>query len=114
METKIERAYWSDGQPKSEHPYVGGTPHGVYKWWWESGQLRSERSYVGGVRHGLTKYWWQSGQLELEVPYVGGVRHGMEKSWWENGDIAEFRLWNQDKLVAKFNPKNKTQRWKLK
>jgi antitoxin component YwqK of YwqJK toxin-antitoxin module len=90
METKIKRAYWDNGELRSEHPYVDGKLHGVRKWWWESGQL------------------W------LEQLYVDGVLHGMVKEWRRNGDIGCFLLWNQDELVAKFYPKNKTQRWKLK
>jgi antitoxin component YwqK of YwqJK toxin-antitoxin module len=90
METKIERTYWGDGQ------------------------LRSELLYVNEVRHGLSKWRYQSGELGSEVPYVDGVVHGMAKYWRRNGDISGFWLYNQDELVAKFNPKNKTQRWKLK
>jgi antitoxin component YwqK of YwqJK toxin-antitoxin module len=90
METKIERAYWSDGQ------------------------LRSEQLYVDGMRHGLTKWWYSNGQLDSEVPYADGMPHGMEKWWHRDGDIECFRLWNQGEQVAVFYPKNETQRWKLK
>jgi antitoxin component YwqK of YwqJK toxin-antitoxin module len=90
METKVERIYWGDGRLRLEQPYVGGKQHGMAKWWWESGQLESEQ------------------------PYVNGVRHGMAKWWGRNGDIDCFWLWNQGELVAKFFPKNETQRWKLK
>jgi antitoxin component YwqK of YwqJK toxin-antitoxin module len=90
METKVERTYWSNGQLWSEHPYVSGKPHGVWK------------------------SWWQNGQLSSEYPYVGGMLHGMAKWWRQDGGIAYCRLWNQDEEVAKFYPQNKTQRWKLK
>jgi antitoxin component YwqK of YwqJK toxin-antitoxin module len=114
METKVERIYWGDGQLRSEATYVGGMLHGTVKWWWKSGELRSERPYVGGVLHGVAKWWYRDGQLELEVPYVGGKSHGMEKWWHPNGDIRWFRLYNQGEQVAEFNPKNETQKWKLK
>jgi antitoxin component YwqK of YwqJK toxin-antitoxin module len=90
METKVERAYWGNGE------------------------LRSETSYVNGVPHGMEKLWHQDGQLRLEVPYVGGKWHGMAKWRRRNGDIEEFRLYNQGEQVAKFNPRNQTQKWKLK
>jgi antitoxin component YwqK of YwqJK toxin-antitoxin module len=90
METEIERTYWGDGQ------------------------LRSELLYVNGVLHGMGRWWYPNGQLRLERAYVGGVWHGMEKYWHQNGDIDEFWLWNQDELVARFYPRNQTQRWKLK
>jgi antitoxin component YwqK of YwqJK toxin-antitoxin module len=90
METKIERTHWSNGQLQSEWPCVGG------------------------MRHGLTKWWWSNGQLRLERAYVGGVWHGMEKRWDPYGNIAYFWLYNQNELVAKFYPRNQTQRWKLK
>jgi antitoxin component YwqK of YwqJK toxin-antitoxin module len=90
METKIERTY---------HP---------------NGKLQSERPYVGGVRHGLTKWWWSNGQLGSETSYVGGMRHGMEKWWSQSGGIAYYCLYNQGEQVAKFFPRNQTQRWKLK
>jgi antitoxin component YwqK of YwqJK toxin-antitoxin module len=90
METEIERIYWSNGQFNSEYSHVGGVPHGVLKWWYQSGQLLSEQ------------------------PYVGGMRHGMSKWWRQNGGIACFCLWNQDEFVARFYPRNETQRWKLK
>jgi antitoxin component YwqK of YwqJK toxin-antitoxin module len=90
METEIKREYWSNGK------------------------LYLERAYVGGVRNGLTKWWWESGKLCSEYPYVDGKLHGMEKWWRRGGDIYEFRLYNQDELVAKFYPRNETQRWKLK
>jgi antitoxin component YwqK of YwqJK toxin-antitoxin module len=90
METKVERKYWGSGELQSETPYVNGTLHGVWKLWWENGKPWSERPYVGGKRHGMAK--WGS----------------------PNGDIDEFWLWNQDELVAKFFPRNQTQRWKLK
>jgi antitoxin component YwqK of YwqJK toxin-antitoxin module len=90
METKIERTHWGNGKLNSERPYVGGVPHGLQRWWHPNGQLRSEQ------------------------PYVGGMLHGMAKWWHRDGDIVEFWLWNQDELVAKFFPRNQTQRWKLK
>jgi antitoxin component YwqK of YwqJK toxin-antitoxin module len=90
METKIKREYWSNGE------------------------VCSEKSYVGEELHGVSKWWWPSGQLRLEVPYVDGKLHGMMKHWRRNGDISGFRLYNQDEQVAKFNPQNQTQRWKLK
>jgi antitoxin component YwqK of YwqJK toxin-antitoxin module len=90
METEIERTY---------HP---------------NGKLQSEQPHVDGVRHGLTKYWRRNGQLESEHPYVDGKPHGVWKWWRPNGDIVEFWLWNQDELVAKFFPRNETQKWKLK
>jgi antitoxin component YwqK of YwqJK toxin-antitoxin module len=90
MGTKIERTYHPNGQLRSEHTYVGGVPHGAWKWWHQNGQLGSERSYVGGVRH------------------------GMDKLWRQNGDIEDFWLYNQGEQVAKFYPRNQTQRWKLK
>jgi antitoxin component YwqK of YwqJK toxin-antitoxin module len=90
METKVERKYWS------------------------SGELCSETPYVDGVRHGLQRSWRQNGELWSERPYVDGELHGMDKWWHRNGDIDEFWLWNQNELVAKFYPRNQTQRWKLK
>jgi antitoxin component YwqK of YwqJK toxin-antitoxin module len=90
METKVERAYWGNGKLQSERPYVDGMLHGMERWWWESGQLWSEYSYEGGKRHGV------------------------EKQWNQNGDIAYFCLYNQNEQVAKFYPRNETQRWKLK
>jgi antitoxin component YwqK of YwqJK toxin-antitoxin module len=90
METKIERTYWSNGN------------------------LHSETPYVNGVWHGIRKRRWSSGQLGSEMPYVGGMLHGMAKGWSPNGDIEWFRLYNQGEYVAKFFPRNKTQRWKLK
>jgi antitoxin component YwqK of YwqJK toxin-antitoxin module len=90
METEIKRKYWDNGQLRSEHPYMGGIPHGVMKWWYPSGQLGSETSYVGGVVHGMAKHWRQ------------------------DGDIVWSRLYNQGEVVATFYPKNETQRWKLK
>jgi antitoxin component YwqK of YwqJK toxin-antitoxin module len=90
METKIERTYH------------------------KSGKLWSERACVNKVPHGVSKWWCENGQLWLECPYVDGKRHGMEKWWYLNGGIGEFYLYNQDELVAKFNPQNEAQRWKLK
>jgi antitoxin component YwqK of YwqJK toxin-antitoxin module len=90
METKIKRTYWSNGQLQSERAHVDKVPHGVSKWWDTSGHLRSEH------------------------PYVGGKLHGMEKQWSQSGGIVWFRLYNQSEQVAKFNPRNQTQRWKLK
>jgi antitoxin component YwqK of YwqJK toxin-antitoxin module len=82
--------------------------------YWDNGQLRSERPCVDGIPHGLTKWWYENGQLWLEQPCVDGVLHGMVKWWWQSGGIDEFRLYNQGELVAKFYPRNQTQRWKLK
>jgi antitoxin component YwqK of YwqJK toxin-antitoxin module len=90
METKIERDYYENGKPWSEQPYVDGKLHGIWKWWYPSGKLSSEATYVDGVRH------------------------GMQKWWHPNGNIDEFWLYNQGEVVAKFYPKNETQRWKLK
>jgi antitoxin component YwqK of YwqJK toxin-antitoxin module len=90
METEIEREY---------HP---------------NGRLRLETPYAGGVLHGLTKYWYSNGELGSEKPYVDGKRHGMAKYWNRNGDIDCFWLYNQGEHVATFNPRNQTQRWKLK
>jgi hypothetical protein len=82
--------------------------------YWDNGKLQSETSYVGGVRHGVERWWWENGELWSEYSYEGGKRHGMMKQWWENGDIYYFCLWNQNEQVARFYPRNKTQRWKLK
>jgi antitoxin component YwqK of YwqJK toxin-antitoxin module len=90
METKIERTY-----------------HG-------NGKLRSETPRVGGKRHGLTKWWWKNGKPSYEQPYVGGMRHGMVKHWLQNGGIRVFWLYNKGEQVARFFPRNQTQRWKLK
>jgi antitoxin component YwqK of YwqJK toxin-antitoxin module len=114
METKIKRTYWGDGQLQSEQPCVGGMRHGMMKRWHPNGQLRSEQLYVDGKPHGVERWWWENGQLSSEVPYVDGVRHGMVKWWRQNGDIDEFRLYNQGEVVARFYPRNQTQRWKLK
>jgi hypothetical protein len=62
----------------------------------------------------IERVYWSDGQLRLEQPYVDGKRHGMMKWGHQNGDIDEFWLWNQNELVAKFNPRNETQKWKLK
>jgi antitoxin component YwqK of YwqJK toxin-antitoxin module len=114
METEIKRTYWGNGKLQSERPRVDGVLHGTVKWWRESGQLSSEHIYVDGKRHGIMKWWYQDGQLESEHTYVDGKRHGMEKYWWQNGDIDCLWLYNQDELVAKFFPRNQTQKWKLK
>jgi antitoxin component YwqK of YwqJK toxin-antitoxin module len=90
METKVEREYWG------------------------SGELRLEQPHVGGKQHGMSTYWWKSGELESEQPYVNGVRHGMAKCWRQDGGIDGFWLYNQGEQVAKFYPRNETQRWKLK
>jgi antitoxin component YwqK of YwqJK toxin-antitoxin module len=113
METKVEREYWDNGQLRSEATYVGGERHGLTKWWWSNGQLRLERAYVDGVRHGMEKWWWPDGELGSENRYVDGKRHGMSKCWDRNGGVW-FYLYNQGEQVAKFYPRNQTQRWKLK
>jgi antitoxin component YwqK of YwqJK toxin-antitoxin module len=114
METKVELTYYSNGELRSERSRVDGKLHGMVKHWYQNGQLRSERPYVDGMPHGMIKWWYRDGQLGAETFYVDGVIHGVAKWWSPNGDIDEFRLWNQDKLVAKFYPRNQTQRWKLK
>jgi antitoxin component YwqK of YwqJK toxin-antitoxin module len=114
METKVELTYWENGQLRSETPRVGGKRHGMEKWWHPNGQLDSEYPYASGMLHGMMKYWHPNGQQESEQSYVDGKLHGMAKWWRQDGDVDEFCLYNQNEQVAKFYPRNQTQRWKLK
>lgn len=70
---RIERKYYDSGALKEEIPYLGHSPHGVWREWWPNGQLKAEWPMVRGIyENGACRQWHEDGTLSSESIYKDG------------------------------------------
>jgi antitoxin component YwqK of YwqJK toxin-antitoxin module len=62
-EDGFERAYYSNGQLKSEVFYINGSREGFYKEYYENAALKYESFFVNDVEKGIIKKYSENGAL---------------------------------------------------
>lgn len=65
-----------------------GKKDGLWKAYYRNGQLKSEGSYTEGLKEGLHKEWQHNGILLLEGFYANGKANGLMKWFHEKGHLA--------------------------
>ena len=61
--------------------------HGVEKAYWENGNLKSELRYVDGKLNGECVWYFTNGQKSLQAIYKDDVLEGHLMRWHANGQI---------------------------
>src|SRR6266576_5671445 len=102
-ETKIERAYYRNGQTRQELPYCDGQLHGTVRTWHKNGALALEEPYVEGRLHGNCRQWSEDGKLLGSYEMVHGS--GVRKKWHDNGQIS------LETTIAEGEFKGRTRTW---
>jgi antitoxin component YwqK of YwqJK toxin-antitoxin module len=93
----LERAWYKNGQIKSEKFVTYGTSIGPHRAWYENGQKRFDW-YFNESRELEGKYqkWNGAGQLTHELHFKNGKKDGLCR-WYENGQLeSEGHLKNNE------------------
>jgi hypothetical protein len=70
---RMERKYYDSGTLKEEIPYLGLSPHGMWREWWPNGQVKAEWPMIRGVyENGACRQWYENGTLASESIYKNG------------------------------------------
>jgi antitoxin component YwqK of YwqJK toxin-antitoxin module len=92
------KEYYSNGNLKSEIPYISNKPDGYAKLYYESGKLSEEGNWKGVKWVGNYKYYHENGKPKYEFAYSDdGKRSGKQKYYHENGKIAIEGDWKDGK-----------------
>ncbi|GAB2562478.1 toxin-antitoxin system YwqK family antitoxin [Nocardia heshunensis] len=76
--------------------YVNGVRHGLQRAWWSDGQLKSEGEVVFGTPEGVHKEWHRNGQLAKESHFDDMGRLRTVRAWGEDGSVIERkRPWDK-------------------
>jgi len=109
---EIRKAYWKNGNLKSETPYkkhygIGYkklkttlTPHGISKEYYEDGTLKIEDPYIDGERTGELKFYDNNGTLEAVVTYKDSKKHGEKVFYYSDGTVMDTEYYRNGVKVA--------------
>ena len=83
-----ERAYWENGNVKSELHYENGQLDGECVWYYANGKKMTEATYANGEINGEMRKWFENGQLFQEGSYVDGLMDGLWFVYYPSGALA--------------------------
>jgi antitoxin component YwqK of YwqJK toxin-antitoxin module len=92
----LQKAFYSNGVPSAEIPYINGKISGIKKTFCLGGEPNTVEEWVADERHG-TLSLYQNGARIAEIPYSHGKKQGVEKRFKEGTDIVVEEIsWNDD------------------
>jgi hypothetical protein len=85
------RAWYEDGEPRSECFFGDPAVDTIMTWWYPGGQIQSRGTARNGAHRGLWRYFYKSGQVAEEGQFVENQKQGMWRAWSEDGKTVTMR-----------------------
>ncbi len=100
-QTGIVKAYYPNGNLRSEESWVKSVLDGTSFYYFENGNLKAEKTFSNGVLNGWLRLYYVNGLLREEFYIDNGVRDGVDKIYYTNGALEEIRFYKQGRLDKK-------------
>jgi len=94
----VQKAYWENGNLKSELRYKNGKLNGECVWYGPNGKKMTETHYKEDVLEGHCLRWHQNGKLAEDCWYKNGLRDSISRSYSEKGHLASEAFYVNGKL----------------
>lgn len=121
--TGVWKAFWPNGNTRSEIEYKNNRANGSYILYFENGKVEEEGNWKNNVNQGDFKryypngqvaqektfnsagktdgkvtYWYENGKKELEFSATNGVEEGELVRYYPNGDVKEKKTFAGGKV----------------
>ena len=105
-EEGIFKAFYENGNIKSEQNYLNWKFNGKWKIFYENGNIKSENNYQDDKLNGESKEFFQDGNIMSLKNYLNNRTDGTQIEWYNNGQIkrqvktsslgSETKCWNEN------------------
>jgi antitoxin component YwqK of YwqJK toxin-antitoxin module len=94
------KAWFSNGQPKSDGYYQEGKKSGTFTFWHENGQVASTGEYRDDKPEGTWVWWHDNGQKSAVGTYQNGALIGDWRWWSEDGKLTKQQTYDGTESVT--------------
>jgi len=97
----IQTHWHLNGQINSESNYKDGKKDGEWTWWFENGRIQKIDNYKDDKRDGKLFFGWENGKKRFEGYYKNDKRDGKLTWWFEDGQLQAEENYKDDKVDGK-------------
>lgn len=88
----LKQGLWIDYDKKIEGSYIDNKQEGIWKAYYKNGNIKSEITYINGEKKGYAKIYYENGKIAEEGTWLVDKWVGSYKSYYSNGKLSY--LWN--------------------
>jgi antitoxin component YwqK of YwqJK toxin-antitoxin module len=109
VETGLKIEYYSNGQKKSEMPFLDGIKTGEFSEYYANGQLKSKVQYQENMKLGQETSYYSNGQVksilsykQKEYPSYSAVMDGEATYYHKNGNLKVKGIYKENERIEEW------------